>query len=196
KEIDTLSGGERARVALLKLMLSKSNFLIMDEPTNHLDIDSKEVLEDALLNYSGTVFVISHDRYFLNKITTKIFDLTEEGLFEYLGNYDYYLEKKASLLKALEAENDDDNGKTRTQLKQEQKKEKQVLIQEREEKKKLKIIEEDIEKIENEIKKIDHILSNAEIYDDHKQVLEITSNREKFAKELETLYNLWMDLSE
>ncbi len=196
KDIGALSGGEKARVALLKLMLSKSNFLIMDEPTNHLDIDSKEVLEDALLNYSGTIFVISHDRYFLNKVTTKILDLTEEGLFEYLGNYDYYLEKKASLLKALEAENDDDNRKTRTQVKQEQKKEKQVLIQKREEKKKLKKIEEDIEKLENEIEKIDLILSNAEIYDDHMRVLEITSDRENFIKKLETLYNLWMNLSE
>lgn len=196
KEIDDLSGGERARVALLKLMLSKSNFLIMDEPTNHLDIDSKEVLEDALLNYSGTVFVISHDRYFLNKVTTKILELTEDGLFEYLGNYDYYLEKKASLLKALEDENDDENGKTRTRLKQEQKKEKQIVIQEREKKKKLKKLEEDIENIENEIEKIDFILSDSEIYDDHIQVMEITSKREELAKELESLYNFWMEENE
>ncbi|MDY0235030.1 MAG: ABC-F family ATP-binding cassette domain-containing protein [Gudongella sp.] len=196
KEIDDLSGGEKARVALLKLMLSKSNFLIMDEPTNHLDIDSKEVLEDALLNYTGTVFVISHDRYFLNKVTTKILELTEDGLFEYLGNYNYYLEKKAALLKALESENDDENGKTKTQVKQDQKKEKQILLQEREKKKKLKNIEENIEKVENEIEKIDKILSGAEIYNDHVQVLKITSNREKYAKELETLYNFWMELNE
>lgn len=196
KEIDDLSGGERARVALLKLMLSKSNFLIMDEPTNHLDIDSKEVLEDALLNYSGTVFVISHDRYFLNKVTTKILELTEEGLFEYLGNYDYYLEKKASLLKDLEAENDDDNRKTRTQLKLEQKKEKLVLIQEREKKKKLKNIEEQIQKIENEIEKIDNTLSNAKIYDDHIQVMKVSSNRENLTIELERLFNLWIEENE
>jgi ATP-binding cassette subfamily F protein 3 len=196
KEIDDLSGGEKARVALLKLMLSKSNFLIMDEPTNHLDIDSKEVLEDALLNYTGTVFVISHDRYFLNKVTTKILELTEDGLFEYLGNYNYYLEKKAALLKALESENDDENGKTKTQVKQDQKKEKQILLQEREKKKKLKNIEENIEKVENEIENIDKILSGAEIYNDHVQVLKITSNREKYAKELETLYNFWMELNE
>jgi ATP-binding cassette subfamily F protein 3 len=196
KEIDDLSGGEKARVALLKLMLSKSNFLIMDEPTNHLDIDSKEVLEDALLNYSGTVFVISHDRYFLNKVTTKILELTEDGLFEYLGNYDYYLEKKASLAKALEAENEDNSGKTRTQVKQDQKKEKQFLIQERDQKKKLKKLEADIEKLEDEIQNIDILLSDTEIYDDHLRVMEVTSSREKLTEELENLYNLWMTENE
>lgn len=195
KEIKDLSGGERARVSLLKLMLSKSNFLIMDEPTNHLDIDSKEVLEDALLNYSGTVFVISHDRYFLNKVASKILELREDGLFEYLGNYDYYLDKKTSLEKALEDANED-FAKTKTQVKQEQKKEKKALIEEREEKKKLKKLEEDIEKLENEIEGIDQILSNPSIYDDHGEVIKITLKREKLSEELNSLYNFWIEVNE
>jgi len=195
KEIKDLSGGERARVSLLKLMLSKSNFLIMDEPTNHLDIDSKEVLEDALLNYSGTVFVISHDRYFLNKVASKILELREDGLFEYLGNYDYYLDKKTSLEKALEDANED-FAKTKTQVKQEQKKEKKALIEEREEKKKLKKLEEDIEKLENEIEDIDQILSNPSIYDDHGEVIKITLKREKLSEELNSLYNFWIEVNE
>lgn len=123
KEISDLSGGERGRLALLKLMLSKSNFLLMDEPTNHLDIDSKEVLEDALLDYDGTVFVISHDRYFLNRVTTKILELTSEGIKEYPGNYDYYLEKKNEIF----YEDDEEDAKTKTQLKLEKKKEKKLF---------------------------------------------------------------------
>src|SRR5690554_8043225 len=113
-------------------MLSKSNFLLMDEPTNHLDIDSKEVLEDALKNYSGTIFVISHDRYFLNQVATKIFELTEDGVTEFMGNYDYYVEKKAFLSLDLEEEGEE---KTKTQLKHEKRKEKDQLQFERERKK-------------------------------------------------------------
>ena len=94
KEVNDLSGGEKARLSLLDLMLSNANFLLMDEPTNHLDIDSKEILEDALLDYSGSLFVISHDRYFLNRVCDKILELTADGVNEYLGNYNYYLEKK------------------------------------------------------------------------------------------------------
>lgn len=94
KEISKLSGGEKCKVNLLKLMLSKSNFLLLDEPTNHLDIMSREALEDALLNYDGTVLVISHDRYFLNKVIGKIYELNIDGIKEYLGNYDYYIHKK------------------------------------------------------------------------------------------------------
>ena len=94
KKISSLSGGERAKVAILKLILSQSNFLLLDEPTNHLDIDSKEVLEEALVNYTGTIFTISHDRYFLNKVVDKILVLGENGVDKYLGNYDYYIRKE------------------------------------------------------------------------------------------------------
>src|SRR5690554_7310959 len=98
KVVKNMSGGEAGRLALAKLLLCQANFLLMDEPTNHLDIDSKEVLEETLLDYDGTVFVISHDRYFLNRVADKILELTEEGIKEYLGNYDYYLEKKNEVI--------------------------------------------------------------------------------------------------
>ena len=94
KPIQALSGGEKGRVSLAKLMLSEANFLILDEPTNHLDITSKEILEEALSNYEGTVLYVSHDRYFINKTATRILDLTNQKLVNYIGNYDYYLEKK------------------------------------------------------------------------------------------------------
>ena len=97
KPIHTLSGGERGRVSLAKLMLSEANFLILDEPTNHLDIVSKEILEQALNAYTGTVLYVSHDRYFINQTATRILDLTNQAMVNYIGNYDYYLEKKEEL---------------------------------------------------------------------------------------------------
>ena len=112
KKISTLSGGERARVAILKLILSNSNFLLLDEPTNHLDIDSKEVLEEALLNYTGTLFTISHDRYFLNTVVDKILVLDSEGITEYLGNYNYYMEKKKQALEMNTVEAVEEKTKT------------------------------------------------------------------------------------
>ena len=99
KIVSSLSGGEKARLALAKLMMQKANFLILDEPTNHLDLDSKEILENALIDYPGTLLFVSHDRYFINRITTKVIELSGDGSFEYLGDYDYYLEKKQELLK-------------------------------------------------------------------------------------------------
>ncbi|NLC03433.1 MAG: ABC-F family ATP-binding cassette domain-containing protein, partial [Tissierellia bacterium] len=131
KEIEDLSGGEKGRISLLKLMLSKANFLLMDEPTNHLDIDSKEILEDALLDYQGTVFVISHDRYFLNRVTNKILELTADGIVEYVGNYDYYLEKKNEPA----YEEDEEEEKTKTQIRIEKKREKQLIQEERDKRK-------------------------------------------------------------
>ena len=97
KEISALSGGERGRVSLAKLMLSEANFLILDEPTNHLDIASKEILEEALVSYTGTVLYVSHDRYFINQTATRIMELTNQAVVNYIGDYDYYLEKKEEL---------------------------------------------------------------------------------------------------
>ncbi|MDO5780715.1 MAG: ABC-F family ATP-binding cassette domain-containing protein, partial [Clostridium sp.] len=121
KVINTLSGGEKCRINLLKLMLSKSNLLLLDEPTNHLDIISREALEDAILEYDGTLMVISHDRYFLNKVIGRILELKEEGVSEYLGNYSYYQEKKLNPTRFEDYE-ELANGKTKTQLKDEKKK--------------------------------------------------------------------------
>ena len=115
KKISTLSGGERARVAILKLILSNSNLLLLDEPTNHLDIDSKEVLEEALSSYTGTIFTISHDRYFLNTVVDKVLVLDENGITEYLGNYDYYIEKKKQVQEMNTVEVIEE--KTKTQIK-------------------------------------------------------------------------------
>ncbi len=193
KEIYELSGGEKARVALLKLMLSKSNFLLMDEPTNHLDIDSKEVLEDALRNYSGTIFVISHDRYFLNQVATKILELTEDGVTEYIGNYDYYLEKKAILSMDDEVEEEQ---KTRTQVKLEKKKEKVILQKERESKRLIKNIEATISDLEDKIKEVDRKLSNPVIYNEHQEVLKLSKKRENFQNELDKVYAQWMEFEE
>lgn len=191
KEINDLSGGEKARVALIKLMLSQANFLLMDEPTNHLDIDSKEVLEDALLDYEGTLFVISHDRYFLNRVTNKILELTEEGINEYLGNYDYYLEKKNESF----YEEDEDNKKTKTQIKLERKKEKKFINQERNKRKNILDLEEKIAEFEKEIEDIDNQLCKPEIYNIHEKVVEFTKIREEIQKKLDLLYEEWMELT-
>ncbi|MFA7412237.1 MAG: ABC-F family ATP-binding cassette domain-containing protein [Tissierellaceae bacterium] len=190
KEISDLSGGEKARLSLLKLMLSKSNFLLMDEPTNHLDIDSKEVLEEALLDYQGTVFIISHDRYFLNKVTDKILELTKEGLVQYLGNYDYYLEKKNEPVYQEEEE-----GKTRTQIRLEKKREREVLKEERDKRKLIGELEKEIAKEEEKLEELDILLCQPEIYQNHQKVVELSKTRELGEKRLEALYNQWISLT-
>ena len=113
KQISLLSGGEKCRINLLKLMLQEDNFLLLDEPTNHLDIPSREALEDSLMDYDGTMLVISHDRYFLNKVVNKIFDLKETGINQYLGNYSYYLEKRQPEIKTSDKKEPDSTAKTR-----------------------------------------------------------------------------------
>ncbi|MBM6861175.1 ABC-F family ATP-binding cassette domain-containing protein, partial [Clostridium saudiense] len=125
KVINTLSGGEKCRINLLKLMLSKSNLLLMDEPTNHLDIISREALEDAILEYDGTLMIISHDRYFLNKVIGRILELNEDGVTEYLGNYNYYQEKKLNPSRFEDYE-EIANGKTKTQIKEDKKKKREA----------------------------------------------------------------------
>lgn len=191
KEVRDLSGGERARLSLLKLMLSKANFLLLDEPTNHLDIDSKEVLEDALNEYEGTIFVISHDRYFLNRVTNKTLELTEEGIMEYLGNYDYYIEKKNEL---AFVDDEDENQKTKTQSRLERKKEKEALLKERKKKNDLKALEEEIEVLESQLEEIDTILSDNDIYNQHEKVAELSQKRENVSIKLESLYEDWLML--
>lgn len=190
REVSDLSGGEKGRLSLLKLMLSNANFLLMDEPTNHLDIDSKEVLEDAILNYEGTLFVISHDRYFLNRVTDKILELTPEGLKEYLGNYDYYLEKKNESL----YEEDEEDTKTKTQIKLERKKEKELIQKERERKRQIKKLEEEITQTEKSIEEIDSLLYDPDIYEDHEKIVELSQKRQELQDELDDLYEKWISL--
>ncbi|NMB07694.1 MAG: ABC-F family ATP-binding cassette domain-containing protein, partial [Tissierellia bacterium] len=187
KEIKELSGGERGRLQLLKMMLSDSNFLLMDEPTNHLDIDSKEVLEDALIDYEGTIFVISHDRYFLNRVTNKILEMTEEGIVEYLGNYDYYLEKKNEIV--IE---DNEEYKTKTQIKLERKKEKEKLEFERKKKKEIEELEKLIAANEIDLENLDNLLCKPELYEEPEKALKLSQEREQLQLKLDKLYNQWI----
>ncbi|MEO2494075.1 ribosomal protection-like ABC-F family protein, partial [Clostridium paraputrificum] len=143
KTINKLSGGEKCRINLLKLMLSRSNLLLLDEPTNHLDILSREALEEAILSYDGTLIVISHDRYFLNKVINRIVELQEEGTTEYLGNYSYYVEKKLNPLR-FEAYEELANGKTKTQLKEEKRKKREIEKEEKAKKLQIKKLEDEI----------------------------------------------------
>ena len=160
KLISALSGGERGRVSLAKLMLSEANFLILDEPTNHLDIASKEILEEALNSYTGTVFYVSHDRYFINQTATRILDLTNQAIVNYIGDYDYYLEKKEELTEkyapaaaqaVTEAKQASDN-----KLSWQQQKEEQARQRKRENE--LKKVEARIEELETRDKEIDETM--------------------------------------
>ncbi len=193
KEISELSGGEKSRVALIKLMMSKANLLLMDEPTNHLDIDSKEVLEDALQNYDGTLLVISHDRYFLNKVANKILDLSGTGIAEYLGNYSYYLEKKNTPIYDSE---DDVIQKTRTQLKAEKKKEKDKKLLEKKQKEMIKNIEKNISGYEDKIHELENELCDPSVYSDHEKSQSIHQEILELKDELELLYDEWVMLTE
>ena len=194
KKISSLSGGERARVAILKLILSQSNFLLLDEPTNHLDIDSKEVLEEALVNYTGTIFTISHDRYFLNKVVDKILVLGENGVTEYLGNYDYYIEKKRQLSKMNKEENTET--KTKTQLKEEKRKEKEQREIERRSKNKIKKLEDDIEQTEKKIAGLDMMLCQEEIYSNPEKSKEVNLEKAELEDKLASLYEKWEQIME
>lgn len=191
KEIEDLSGGERSRLALLKLMLSEANFLLMDEPTNHLDIDSKEVLEDALQSYDGTILVISHDRYFLNRVVDKVLELNEEGLKEYLGNYNYYVEKKNEVV-----EEEEEEEKTKTQLKFERKKERKLRELEREKRRKIAELEKLIKTEEEKLNEIDHIMCSPDIYEKPEKVQQLAIKRDETENVLETLYDKWIKFTD
>ena len=194
KKISDLSGGEKSRISLLKLMLSKSNFLFMDEPTNHLDIASKEVLEDAICSYDGTVFVISHDRYFLNKVPDRIFELKDGEFKEYLGNYDYMMEKKNELEEYNEFIKAQEDTVTKTQIKQQKKKSKQLETEKRKLKNKEKEILENIHKAEDTIGNIDLKLCEEEIYKNPEKVKELTKQKAILEEKIQNLYNQWNDI--
>lgn len=188
KLIEELSGGEKGRLSLLKLMTSNANFLLLDEPTNHLDIDSKEVLEDSLINYEGTILVVSHDRYFLNKVVNKIYDLSESGAFEYLGNYDYYVEKKAELEEADDVET---LNKTKTQINAEKKKEREIIRDRQQREKTIKELEKQIEMHENEIHELEIKLCEPSTYNDNILIINLNEKLNILKKELQELYFLW-----
>ena len=197
KPISALSGGERGRVSLAKLMLSEANFLILDEPTNHLDIISKEILEDALNNYEGTVLYVSHDRYFINRTATRILELTNQKLVNYIGNYDYYLEKKEELTSIYAPKIQEEKAREKTsstKLDWQQKKEEQARIRKRENE--LKKTEKAIEDLESRDKEIDEELAKQEIATDPSKCIPLSSEKAEIAQKLEVLYEKWEELAQ
>ncbi|MCI7442690.1 MAG: ABC-F family ATP-binding cassette domain-containing protein [Clostridium sp.] len=195
KTIDKLSGGEKCRINLLKLMLSKPNLLLLDEPTNHLDIPSREALEEAILSYDGTLIVISHDRYFLNKVIHKIIELEEDGSSEYLGNYSYYVEKKKNPTR-FETYEDLANGKTKTQIKEEKKKQKNLQKEEKAKLQKIKKTEEDIAKSEEALEKLQESLCLEEVYSNPEESIRVNKEIKELEAHIEELYELWEEISE
>ena len=197
KKISALSGGERGRVSLAKLMLSEANFLILDEPTNHLDITSKEILEEALNKYEGTVLYVSHDRYFINRTATRILELTNQKLVNYIGNYDYYLEKKEELTQiyapAQEATQIVEN-MSATKLDWQQQKEEQARIRKRQND--LKKTEKAIEELEARDKEIDSQLEDPQIATNSAKCMALSTEKADIALQLEELYEKWEELAQ
>ncbi len=193
KKISTLSGGERGRVSLAKLMLSEANFLILDEPTNHLDITSKEILETALNAYEGTVLYVSHDRYFINKTATRILELTHNRFVNYIGNYDYYLEKKDILTPMSEMSSTSSNAPSAQKLSWQQQKEQQAAQRKKEND--LKKCEARIAELEEKSKAIDEQMCQPDIATDVAKLQELAKDKEETDTELEQLYEKWEELS-
>ncbi len=196
QKISSLSGGERGRVSLAKLMLSEANFLILDEPTNHLDIASREILEEALNSYTGTLLYVSHDRYFINQTATRILDLTNHTLVNYMGSYDYYLEKRDELTAIYAPSREEDSAAAVSQEKisWQQKKEEQARKRKREND--LKKTEKRISELEERDGEIDQLLSKPEIATDPQQCAELSQEQEGIKSELEDLYEKWESLAE
>ncbi|OPF50434.1 thiamine ABC transporter substrate-binding protein [Clostridium baratii] len=195
KEIKNLSGGEKCRINILKLMLSQSNFLLLDEPTNHLDIPSREALENAILNYDGSMLIVSHDRYFLNKVINKIVELKETGMDEYLGNYNYYMEKKQNPSR-FEVYEEVSNGKTKTQVKEEKKKVKLAQKEIRIKRTRLREVESSISENEALLEKLNNDLCLEEIYSNPKEAERVNKEISNTELTIESLYEEWETLSE
>ncbi len=199
KKISSLSGGERGRVSLAKLMLSTANFLILDEPTNHLDISSKEILEQALNHYEGTVLYVSHDRYFINQTAHRILDLEDTKLVSYLGNYDYYLEKHGDIYSTSLASQTSPTpsvSKESTEGKQSWQEQKEQQAKRRKLESSLKKAETDIEQLETKIEVLDTEMSKPEIATNVGKLAELSRERETFAEQLSILYEQWETYSE
>ena len=219
KLIKDLSGGERGRVSLAKLMLSDANFLLLDEPTNHLDITSKEILESALNRYTGTVLYVSHDRYFINRTATRILDLTGQSFINYIGNYDYYLEKteaveaaffagrgseapKSALGRPADAGTGASSGTaasssasdTGAKLDWKAQKEEQARIRKRQNE--LKKTEDAIHQLETRDSEINELLALEEVYTDVSRLMELNKEKDSISEKLEKLYELWEALAE
>lgn len=193
KPLSKMSGGERARVSLLKLMLKGDNFLLLDEPTNHLDSSSREELENTLKEYGGTLLIISHDRYFINKLADRVLVMKSDGMTEYLGNYDYYLERTKSEIGETKAEKSSVN-KEKPQNDYFLQKQKQS--EERKRKTRLNKTEAEIERLDGEIEKTQALLSSEEVAADYEKLIELTNRLEQLQQEQEEQYLIWEELSD
>ena len=200
KLIGDLSGGERGRVSLAKLMLSEANFLILDEPTNHLDIASKEILEHALNDYTGTLLYVSHDRYFINQTATRILDLVNQKFVNYIGNYDYYLEKKEELTAAYTSEVNASDSASPASAPSENKlswqEQKEAQAKERKRQKDLRKTEKRITALEERDSEIDQLMMKEEIFTNSVKCQELAQEKATIAEELEELYEKWEELEE
>ncbi|WP_242285617.1 ABC-F family ATP-binding cassette domain-containing protein (plasmid) [Bacillus cereus] len=197
KPVSSLSGGQKARLALAKLMMQKSNLLILDEPTNHLDLNSKEILENALIDYPGTLLFVSHDRYFINRVTTTVVELSTEGAQEYLGDYDYYVEKKNEMIERAELEQQESDVPVQKVVAQEklnylEEKERKKL--ERQRTRKIEELEQSIVELEEEIATLEDQLCLPEIYADYEKASEITMKKQTLQEQLETCMAEWEEL--
>jgi len=193
KTIPLLSGGEKARVALAKLSMNKENFLILDEPTNHLDIDNKEVLENALIDYQGTLLFVSHDRYFINRIANKVIELSPDGSKLYLGDYDYYLEKKKEEEEIAELKAKEEAPVEAPKKKFYQDKEQQKLI--RSLRRKIETIEENLATLDERIASLETQMSQPEVLNDHVELMALTNDLEAKKAEQEEQLTSWEELS-
>lgn len=200
KPVSALSGGEKARLSLAKLMMQEANFLILDEPTNHLDLDSKEVLEAALVDYPGTLLFVSHDRYFINKIATQVVEMNPEETRLFLGDYDYYVDKKQEeyeLQQIEEAERLKNEPKEEEAHKKNSfEEDKAAKSEERKKKRRIAEIEGEIENLELKLEENEELLCDPEIYQDHEKSLELTEDNKQKQKQLETLMEEWETLHE
>lgn len=199
KTVNSLSGGEKARLALAKLMMQKSNFLVLDEPTNHLDLDSKEILENALIDYPGTLLFVSHDRYFINRIATKVIELSSTGSFEYLGDYDYYVEKKQELeeLAAMKAAETAKNmTETVTQTKTTSMIDKDAKKRERQIRRLIEELEKNMTSLDETITTYEEQLCDPAIFSDHEKTLAIQSELNHVKEQHEALEMEWLELNE
>ncbi|MEE0930231.1 MAG: ATP-binding cassette domain-containing protein, partial [Acutalibacteraceae bacterium] len=191
KELSTFSGGERARVALLKLMLAGGNFLLLDEPTNHLDTGSREALENTLNEYEGTLLIISHDRYFINKLADRILYLDKNGITEYLGNYDYFSEKYKEKTTDLNTNKPKSEEKTKTN-EYKQRKEQQSNL--RKLKTRIRKCEEEMAELDELEENLQQELSSEEVTNDFEQLVQLTTSLEQCQQRKDEIYEEWEEL--
>lgn len=196
--VHALSGGEKARLALAKLMMQQANFLILDEPTNHLDVDSKEVLEAALNNYPGTILFVSHDRFFMNKISSRVVEMEQTGLTDYLGDYDYYVEKKEeqqareTFLAGEQRVKQPETNDRRTSFEQDKK----VQAEIRRLKRSIAKVEEDIIDLEEQLEQTEHEMTRPEVFEDHEKLLELSTQATATKDSIENNMETWEELQE